>query len=94
MIEASGEEGSSDETEPPTECPAHKTTKTAARGVMTDNEVAENSMLFLLAGLDTTASLISHSCYQLALHPDIQEKLQSEIDTYFEEKPVSLAQWL
>ena len=88
MIEASGEEGGSDETEPPTECPAHKMT-VAARGVMTDNEVAENSMLFLLAGLDTTASLISYSCYQLALHPDIQEKLQSEIDTYFEDKQVS-----
>jgi cytochrome P450 len=94
MIEASGEEGDSDETEPPAECPAHRTTtKTGAEGVhvMTDNEVAENAMLFLLAGKDTTASLMSSCSYQLALHPDIQERLQSDIDTYFEEKPVSLA---
>ena len=100
MIEASGEdEGDSDEekeTEPqaaPAECPAHKTTpKTAtaaAKGILTDEEVAENSMLFLFAGKDTTASAISSSSYQLALNPDAQEKLQSEIDAYFEEKPVS-----
>ena len=94
MIEASGEEGDSDEekeTEPPAECPAHKTTTKTAKGVMTDDEVVENSMLFLFAGKDTTASAISFTSYQLAINPDIQEKLQSEIDAYFEKKPVSLA---
>ena len=92
MIEASGEEGDSDEeketTEPPAECPAHKTTK-KTKGVLTDDEVVENSMLFLFAGKDTTAIAISCTFYQLAINPDIQEKLQSEIDAYFEEKSVS-----
>ena len=92
MIEASGEdEGDSDEekeTEPPAECPAHKTTKTA-KGVLTDDEVAENALIFLFAGQDTTASVISFTSYQLAINPDVQKKLQSEIDAYFEEKPVS-----
>ena len=91
MIEASGEEGDSDEeieTEPPAECPAHKTAA-KSKGIMTDAEVVENSMLFLFAGKDTTAIAISFASYLLAINPDIQEKLQSEIDAYFEDKPVS-----
>ena len=91
MIEASGEEGDSDEeekeAEPAAECQAHKVAKT--KGIMTDAEVVENSILFLFAGKDTTAAAMSFVSYLLALHPDVQEKLQSEIDAYFEEKPVS-----
>ena len=89
MIEASGEEGDYDEekeTEPPAECPAHKKT---AKGVMTDEAVIDNSLGFLDAGNDTTAVTLSFASYELAVNPDIQEKLQSEIDTYFEDKPVS-----
>ena len=95
MIEASGEEGDSDEeketTEPPAECPAHKAapTKTAKAAVMTDSEVYANAMGFLIAGSETTAMMLSYTSYLLALNPDIQERLQSEIDAYFEEKPVS-----
>ena len=93
MIEASGEdEGDSDEekqTEPPAECPAHKTTTKMAKRVMADNEVYANAVGFLSAGNETTPMLLSYTSYLLALNPDIQEKLQSEIDTYFEDKPVS-----
>ena len=92
MIEASGEEGDSDEekeTEPPVECPAHKTTTKTAKGVLTDTDVYVNSLGFLGAGNDTTALALSFAAYKLAINPDIQEKLQSEIDAYFEEKPVS-----
>ena len=91
MIEASGEEGDSDkeddQSEPPAECPAHKATKT--KGIMTDAEVVENSMLFLFAGKDTTANALSFITYLLAVHPYVQDKLQTEIDAYFEDKPVS-----
>ena len=92
MIEASGEEGDSDEekeTEPPAECPAHKTTTKTAKGVMTDEEVTDNAFGFLSAGNETTALTLSFASYEMAVNPDIQEKLQSEIDAYFEEKPVS-----
>ena len=96
MIEASGEEGDSDEeketSEPPAECPAHNTilTKTAKAAVMTDSEVYANAVGFLFAGNETTAMMLSYTSYLLALNPDIQEKLQSEIDAHFEDKPVSL----
>ena len=91
MIEASGEEGDSDDHEEketearPAECPAHKTT--IKRGMMTDEEVVANSFSFLFAGHENTAASLSYASHLLALHPDIQEKLQSEIDDYFEEKP-------
>ena len=91
MIEASGEEGDSDEeTEPPAECPAHKITTKTAKGVMTDKEVYTNAAGFLIAGNETTSILLAYTSYLLALNPDIQEKLQSEIDAYFEDKSVSL----
>ena len=89
MIEASGEEGEVEEereTAVPAECPAHKATK--AKGIMTDTEVFANSIGFLGAGNETTAATLSFGSYLLALNPDIQEKLQSEIDAYFEDKPV------
>ena len=92
MIEASGEQGDSDEekeTEPPAECPAHKITTKTAKAVMTDKEVYGNSVGFLAAGNETTSMMLSYTSYLLAINPDIQEKLQSEIDAYVEDKPVS-----
>ena len=89
MIEATGgedgEAGGEKESAMPAGCPVHKATE----GTMTDKEVVENSIGFLLAGSETTAATLSFASYLLALHPDIQEKLQSEIDTYFDDKPVS-----
>ena len=98
MIEASGEEGDSDEeketeketVEPPAKCPAHK--KSASKGVLSDEAVIDNSLGFLFAGNDTTAVTLSFTSYELAINPDVQEKLQSEIDAYFEDKPVSIYQ--
>jgi cytochrome P450 len=58
-------------------------------GKFTDKEVVGQAVGMLLAGYETTANALAYTSYLLALNPDIQEKLQSEIDTYFEEKPVS-----
>ena len=56
---------------------------------LTDEEIVTNSILFLLAGYETTANTLAYNSYLLALHSEIQEKLQTEIDGYFESKPVS-----
>lgn len=97
MIEASGEGdeaeqeeegGEGGETKAPTECPAHGAAK-PKKGIMTDTEVFANSLGFLGAGNDTTAVTLSFTSYLLAVNPEIQEKLQSEIDAYFADKPVS-----
>ena len=58
-------------------------------GKLSDEEIVANSILFLLAGFETTANALSFVSYLLALHPEIQERLQAEIDEYFESKPVS-----
>ena len=89
MIEAAGgedeEAGAEKASAVPAGCPAHKATK----GTMTEEEIVEHSITFLVGGTETTATTLSCGSYLLALHPDIQEKLQSEIDTYFDDKPVS-----
>ena len=55
---------------------------------LTDNEIVGNALTFILAGYDTTASTLSYTSYLLALNPQIQERLQQEIDNYYEENPV------
>ena len=44
------------------------------------DEIISQLMLFLPAGYDTTASAITLLLYNLALNPDIQEKLYEEIE--------------
>ena len=48
---------------------------------LSDSEVADQAMLFLLAGHDTTAVTLACTLVQLALSPDWQEILHDEIDT-------------
>lgn len=89
MIEATGEED--EEVEEgngemkSTECPVNKKNR-----VMTDADVLANCIGIILSGHETTSTTLSFASYLLALHPDIQVKLQSEIDTYFDDNPVSL----
>ena len=82
MIDATGEEREEDGGD----------TNAQARelngGKFTDREVVSQAVGILLAGYETTANTLAYTSYLLALNPDIQEKLQSEIDSYFEEKPV------
>ena len=65
-------------------CPIHKKT-----GKLTNKEVVGHAQVVLLAGYETTANALVFTTYLLALNPDIQGKLQSEIDSYFDDKPVS-----
>ncbi|XP_048758996.1 cytochrome P450 3A8-like [Ostrea edulis] len=48
---------------------------------LTEDEVTGNSILFLLAGFDTTASTMTFMAYSLATNPEIQEKLIDEVDS-------------
>ena len=65
-------------------CPFHK-----KMGKLDDKYIGGHAQALLLAGYETTANALAFATYLLALNPDIQEKLQSEIDSYFDEKPVS-----
>ena len=55
---------------------------------LTEDEILANSILFLLAGYDTTASTLTWLAYCLATNMEVQEKLIAEIDqTLGDEKP-------
>ena len=59
-------------------------------GKLTDRQIIGNAITFMLAGYETTANALTYTSYLLALNPHIQEKLQEEIDTYFQENPVTI----
>lgn len=46
---------------------------------LTDAEIIGQSITFMLAGHETTANSMSLTAYNLAMHPDIQDKLYQEI---------------
>lgn len=44
-----------------------------------DEEVVAQSILFLIAGYETTSATLSFLAHSLALNTDIQEKLYNEV---------------
>ncbi|XP_077893433.1 cytochrome P450 3A9-like isoform X1 [Ictidomys tridecemlineatus] len=53
---------------------------------LSDLEIAAQSIIFILAGYETTSTTLSFIMYLLATHPDVQKKLQQEIDETFPNK--------
>lgn len=49
------------------------------------SEVISNVVLFMLAGFETTSNFLAYSTYVLAKHPDIQERLRTEIQQQWQE---------
>uniref|UniRef100_I3MLS0 unspecific monooxygenase n=1 Tax=Ictidomys tridecemlineatus TaxID=43179 RepID=I3MLS0_ICTTR len=47
---------------------------------LSDLEIAAQSIIFILAGYHTTSTTLSFIMYLLAIHPDVQKKLQQEVD--------------
>ena len=58
--------------------------------VMENEKIVGHSITFMLAGYETTANALTYVSYLLALHPDIQGNLQTEIDDYYGDNPVCL----
>ncbi|XP_075828910.1 cytochrome P450 3A25 [Microtus pennsylvanicus] len=47
---------------------------------LSDLEMVAQTVVFIFAGYDATSTSISFIMYELATHPDVQKKLQDEID--------------
>merc|ERR550519_2697592 len=47
--------------------------------------IISNAILLLVVGYDTTGMTLSYLAYALSNHPEIQQKLQDEVDRAFEE---------
>jgi cytochrome P450 len=45
-----------------------------------NDDIAAQALVFFLAGFDTTSTLLCFTSHQLAVHPEIQNRLQKEID--------------
>nr|QZM07471.1 cytochrome P450 monooxygenase CYP9EK1 [Lasioderma serricorne] len=51
---------------------------------LSDDDIAAQALAFFFGGFDTTASTICFMSYELAKNPDVQGKLQQEIDVVLE----------
>ncbi|KAG9479884.1 hypothetical protein GDO78_011748 [Eleutherodactylus coqui] len=53
---------------------------------LTDTEIMAQGLVFIMAGFETTSNTLMFLAYLLATHPDVQTKLQEEIDTILPNK--------
>ncbi|XP_021957663.2 cytochrome P450 9e2 [Folsomia candida] len=53
--------------------------------LLDDDGIVSNCVLFILAGFDTTQSLLLFCAYALAIYPEIQEKLRTEVEAVLDE---------
>ncbi|CAL1290446.1 unnamed protein product [Larinioides sclopetarius] len=57
----------------------HQIFKSVTKKNLSMDELVAQCVIFFLAGYDTTASTLSLATYELALNPDIQEKVHQEL---------------
>ncbi|XP_017777346.1 PREDICTED: cytochrome P450 9e2-like [Nicrophorus vespilloides] len=55
---------------------------TEGRKMLTDNDIVAQALVFFLAGFEPVSTIISFMALELALNPDIQEKLYEEIERF------------
>uniref|UniRef100_G3QMS9 unspecific monooxygenase n=1 Tax=Gorilla gorilla gorilla TaxID=9595 RepID=G3QMS9_GORGO len=60
--------------------------ETESHKALSDLELVAQSIIFIFAGYETTSSVLSFITYELATHPDVQQKLQEEIDAVLPNK--------
>ncbi|NWU27803.1 CP3A9 protein, partial [Dyaphorophyia castanea] len=53
---------------------------------LTDIEVLAQAFIFIFAGYEPTSNTLGYLAYELALHPDVQQKVLQEIDTVLPNK--------
>ena len=60
-------------------------------GEKIDNEdIQAQSLVFLLAGYETSSTTLAFACYHLALDTHVQDKLRDEIDCMWPEDEVDI----
>ncbi|CAF1266040.1 unnamed protein product [Rotaria sordida] len=47
---------------------------------LTREEIISNILIFMVAGYETTSTALAYATYELARHPEVLQKLQTEID--------------
>lgn len=59
---------------------AQKETNNDEKYKLTDEDITAQALVFFFAGFDTASTALSFMVLELAINPEIQEKLQKEID--------------
>lgn len=54
--------------------------KSASKMELTDDVITAQALIFFFAGFETTSTMLSFLSYELALNPDVQSRLQREVD--------------
>ncbi|OWK57867.1 Cytochrome P450 3A40 [Lonchura striata] len=63
-----------------------KSAETNLDKTLSDEEVLAQALIFVFAGYETTSSTLSYIAYNLATHPDVQQRLQDEVDAHLPNK--------
>ncbi|CAK1596641.1 unnamed protein product [Parnassius mnemosyne] len=58
--------------------------------VWTDNDIVAQAVLFFIAGFDTISSAMSFALHEIAMHPEVQQRLYEEIKGHHEKNRGSL----
>ncbi|NWI92707.1 CP3AT protein, partial [Pitta sordida] len=53
---------------------------------LSDEEILAQSLIFVFAGYETTSSTLSYVAYNLATHPDVQQRLLDEVEAHLPNK--------
>jgi len=53
---------------------------------LTDDEILAQAFIFVFAGYEPGSNSLGYMAYNLAIHPDVQQKLQEEIDSVLPDK--------
>lgn len=58
-----------------------------------NDDIQAQSLVFLLAGYDTSSTTLAFACYQLSLNTHVQDKLRDEIDRMWPGDEVDGIKW-
>lgn len=70
-----------------------KTDTTRREPGLSDDEILGNLYIFMLAGHETTASVLQYTFVLLALHPEVQDELYHEIQQVIYDEGDDMGNW-